>query len=59
MRSSDTQKRVPEVPAHQLTLDRTLKRLRKLRWIGKECEAQKVLRVLDHKAATIASRTKS
>jgi hypothetical protein len=55
MRSSGTQNRVPEVPAHRLTL----KRLRKLRWIGNEWEAQKILRVLDHKAAAIASRTKS
>jgi hypothetical protein len=53
MRSTGTQNRVPEVPAHQLTRDRTLKHLRKLRWIGKEGEAQKILRVLDHKSAAI------
>jgi hypothetical protein len=32
--------------AEQWTLDRTLKRLRKLRWIGKEEEAEKITQVL-------------
>jgi hypothetical protein len=37
---------VPEVPADQLILDQTLKRLRKLRWIGRELEAQAILKAL-------------
>ena len=32
--------------AEQWMLDRTLKRLRKLRWIGKEQEAEKITQVL-------------
>ena len=32
--------------AEQWMLDRTLKRLRKLRWIGKEEEAEKITQVL-------------
>lgn len=47
MRSTDIRHHVPEVPADQLTLDQTLKHVRKLRWIGNELEAQKILRVLD------------
>jgi len=47
MRSPGTHNCVPEVSADQLTLDRTLKHLRKLRWIGNEPEAQKMLQVLD------------
>ncbi len=39
--------RVPKVPADQLALDQALKRLRKLRWIGKDSDAQKTLRILD------------
>jgi hypothetical protein len=46
MRSIGVQNRVPKVPADQLTRDRMLKHLRKLRWIGQELEAQKVLQVL-------------
>ena len=47
MRSTGNQNCVPEVPADQLMLDRTLKYLRKLRWISKELEAQRILLVLD------------
>jgi hypothetical protein len=54
MRSSGTRTRVPEIPADQLRLDRTLKQLRKLRWIGKELDAQKLLQVLDRKAVITA-----
>ena len=57
MRSSVIQTPVPEVSADQLTLDRTLKQLRKLRWIGKELEAQKLLQVLDRKPAVITFQT--
>ena len=31
----------------QFAVDRTLKHLRKLRWIGRESEAEKILAVLD------------
>ena len=41
------QNRLPEVATDQFALDRTLKHLRKLRWIGKESEAEKILAVLD------------
>jgi hypothetical protein len=56
MRSTGTQNRVPEVPADQLALNRALKHLRKLRWIGKELEVQEILQVLDHKLRPLASR---
>ncbi len=38
--------RIPNVPMEQLALDQTLKHLRKLRWIGKEIEAEKILQAL-------------
>jgi len=47
MRPMDAQNRLPEVATDQFALDRTLKHLRKLRWIGKESEAEKILAVLD------------
>jgi hypothetical protein len=47
MKSPGIQNRVPKVPADLSTLDQTLKHLRKLRWIGKEVEVQKILQVLD------------
>lgn len=47
MRPMDAQNRLPEVATDQYALDRTLKHLRKLRWIGKEGEAEKILAVLD------------
>jgi hypothetical protein len=47
MRSTDTRNQVPKVAADEFALDRTLKHLRKLRWIGKEREAQKILQALD------------
>jgi hypothetical protein len=47
MRSNGTPNFVPEVPAAQLTLDQTRKHLRKLRWIGNELEAPKILQALD------------
>jgi hypothetical protein len=37
---------VPQVAADQLVLDRMLKHLRKLRWIGKEREAQTMFHAL-------------
>jgi hypothetical protein len=43
----DAQNRLPEVATDQFALDRTLKHLRKLRWIGRESEAEKILAVLD------------
>jgi hypothetical protein len=47
LRSTVTQEHAPKVPADQLTLDRTLKRLRKLRWIGQDQEAQNMLQILN------------
>jgi hypothetical protein len=35
MRSTDVENQVPQVSADQLKFDRTLKHLRKLRWIGR------------------------
>ena len=43
MTLTNAHNQVPKVPADQFTLDRTLKHLRKLRWIGKEREAQRIL----------------
>jgi hypothetical protein len=37
---------LPQVSADQLVLDRMLKHLRKLRWIGKEREAQTMFQAL-------------
>jgi len=50
----DAQNRLPEVATDQFALDRTLKHLRKPRWIGKENEAEKILAVLELKAAEAA-----
>jgi hypothetical protein len=47
MRPMDAQNRLSEVATDQLARDRTLKHLRKLRWIGRESEAEKILAVLD------------
>jgi hypothetical protein len=47
MRPMDAQNRLPEVATDQFALDQTLKHLRKLRWIGKESEAKKIIAVLD------------
>jgi hypothetical protein len=47
MRPIDAQNRLPEVATDQFALDRTLKHLRKLRWIGKESEVETILTVLD------------
>jgi hypothetical protein len=47
MKSPGIQNRVPKVPADLSALDQTLKHLRKLRWIGKEVEVQKILQALD------------
>ena len=41
MRPMDAQNRLPQVTTNQFALDRTLKHLRKLRWIGRESEAEK------------------
>jgi hypothetical protein len=46
MRLTGTRTESPQVSDDQLKLDQTLKRLRKLRWIGKEREAQKIFRSL-------------
>jgi hypothetical protein len=63
MRPMDAQNRLPEVATEQFALDRTLKHLRKLRWIGKETEAEKILAVLDvgqrHKALSSKQRRRN
>ena len=46
MRSMDAQNRLPEVATDQFALDQTLKHLRKLRWIGREREAQRIFEAL-------------
>jgi hypothetical protein len=46
MRSTDTLNQVPQVSPDQSKVDQTLKHVRKLRWIGKEREAQKIFRSL-------------
>jgi hypothetical protein len=46
MSPTSAQKYTPEVSAEQWMLDRTVKHLRKLRWIGKEHEAEKIARIL-------------
>jgi hypothetical protein len=47
MRPMDAQNRLPEVATDQFALDRTLKHLRKLRWMGREREAEEILAVLE------------
>jgi hypothetical protein len=47
MRPMHAQNRLPEVAADQFALDRTLKHLHKLRWMGREREAEEILAVLD------------
>jgi hypothetical protein len=47
MRSTGIRNCAPKVPADQFALDQTLKQLRKLCWIGRELEAQKILQILD------------
>jgi hypothetical protein len=47
MRPMDARTRLPEVATDQFALDRTLKHLRKLRWIGKESEAERILAALE------------
>jgi hypothetical protein len=55
MRPMDARNRLPEVATDQFALDRTLKHLRKLRWIGRESEAEKILAVLDARRRQKAS----
>jgi hypothetical protein len=47
MRPMVAHNRIPTVPKDELALDQTLKHLRKLRWIGNEIEARRILEVLD------------
>ena len=46
MKPIAARKYVPDVSAEQHTLDRTRKHVRKLRWIGQEEEAERMLMVL-------------
>jgi hypothetical protein len=43
----DAQNRLPEVATDQFALDRTLKHLRKLRWIGRESEGCRKTEISD------------
>ena len=47
MRPMAVQNRLPEVPMDQLPRARTLKRMGRLRWIGREVDAEKILAMLD------------
>jgi hypothetical protein len=50
MRSTVTRDPVAKISADQSTLDRALKHLRKLRWIGQEIEVKQILPVKDDAA---------
>jgi hypothetical protein len=47
MRAIDAQNRLPEVATDQFALDRALKKMRKLRWIGADIDAEKILAILN------------
>jgi hypothetical protein len=47
MRAIDAHNRLPEVATDQFLMDRALKQMRKLRWIGQEIDAKTVLAVLN------------
>ena len=46
MRAIDAHNRLPEVATDQFALDRALKQMRKLRWIGQEIDAEKILAIM-------------
>jgi hypothetical protein len=46
MKSDLTARQAPDVSAEQQTLDRTRKQLRKLRWIGRGHDAERMLMML-------------
>jgi hypothetical protein len=46
MNSTNAQKSAPAISADEWMLDRMLKHMRKLRWIGKEREAETLAQVL-------------
>ena len=47
MRAIDAHNRLPEVATDQFALDRALKQMRKLRWIGQEIDAEKILAIMN------------
>jgi hypothetical protein len=47
MRAMDAHTRLPEVTTDQFALDRALKQIRKLRWIGQEIDAEKILAIMN------------
>jgi hypothetical protein len=47
MRAIDAHNRLPEVATDQFALDRALKQMRKLRWIGAEIDAEKILAIMN------------
>jgi hypothetical protein len=50
MRAMDAHTRLPEVATDQFALDRALKQMRKLRWIGQEIDAEKILAIMNEPA---------
>jgi hypothetical protein len=47
MRAIDAPNRLPEVATDQFALDRALKQMRKLRWIGQEIDAETILAIMN------------
>ena len=47
MRAIDAHNRLPEVATDQFALDRALKQMRKLHWIGQEIDAEKILAIMN------------
>jgi hypothetical protein len=47
MRAMHAPNRLPEVATDQFALDRALKQMRKLRWIGQEIDAEKILAIMN------------
>jgi len=50
MRAIDAHNRLPEVATDQFALDRALKQMRKLRWIGQEIDAEEILAIMNEPA---------
>ncbi len=47
MRAIDAPNRLPEVATDQFALDRALKQMRKLRWIGQDIDAETILAIMN------------
>jgi hypothetical protein len=59
VRAIDAQNRLPEVTADQFALDRALKQMRKLRWIGKDISAEEILAIMNKPMQTPFNQTAS